>query len=82
MTDDLTESSKVWALAISTDESIIVSGAADSVVTFWEDCTEEQELEKESKRAEMVEKYAVFISSSLYVSDGCPLSISSESKTS
>jgi len=46
----------VWALAVSTDERTIVSGAADSLVTFWEDCTEEQEEEKESKRIEMVQK--------------------------
>lgn len=45
---------KVWALAVSSDERIVVSGAADSVVTLWEDCTEEQEKEKETKRAEMV----------------------------
>ena len=48
---------QVWALAVSSDERTIASGAADSVVTFWEDCTEEQEQEKESKRAEMVLKY-------------------------
>ncbi|KAL6307705.1 U3 small nucleolar RNA-associated protein [Sparassis latifolia] len=47
---------KVWALAVSTDESTIVSGAADSVVTFWQDCTEEQEVEKETKRAELALK--------------------------
>jgi U3 small nucleolar RNA-associated protein 13 len=41
---------------MSTDERIIVSGAADSVVTFWEDCTDEQEQEKEMKRADMVLK--------------------------
>ncbi|KAI0783305.1 WD40 repeat-like protein [Abortiporus biennis] len=52
---------KVWALAVSTDEQTIVSGAADSVVTFWEDCTEEQELEKETKRAEMVLKEQDFV---------------------
>lgn len=46
----------MWALAVSADESTIVSGAADSVVTFWEDCTEEQEREKESKRTELVLK--------------------------
>ena len=46
----------MWALAISTDESTIVSGAADSLVTFWEDCTEEQEHQKETKRAELVLK--------------------------
>lgn len=34
----------------------MVSGAADSVVTFWEDCTEEVEAEKEAKRVELVMK--------------------------
>ncbi|KAG6845360.1 hypothetical protein H0H87_010469 [Tephrocybe sp. NHM501043] len=47
---------KVWALAVSNDESRIVSGAADSVVTFWEDCTEEQDEEKEAARANLVQK--------------------------
>jgi U3 small nucleolar RNA-associated protein 13 len=47
---------QVWALAISTDERTIVSGAADSVVTFWADCTEEREQENETKRVEMVQK--------------------------
>ncbi|KAK7695029.1 hypothetical protein QCA50_002217 [Cerrena zonata] len=51
---------KVWALAVSSDERTIASGAADSVVTFWEDCTEEQEQEKESKRADMVLKQQDF----------------------
>jgi U3 small nucleolar RNA-associated protein 13 len=46
----------VWALAISTDESMIVSGAADSVVTFWQDCTDEQEQLKETKRSALVLK--------------------------
>jgi len=46
----------VWALAISADEQTIVSGAADSVVTFWKDCTEEVEEEKEAKRVDMVLK--------------------------
>lgn len=45
---------QVWALAISSDEATIVSGAADSVVTFWQDCTEEEEKEKEAKRADQV----------------------------
>ena len=48
---------QVWALSVSSDERTIVSGAADSVVTFWEDCTEEQEAEKENKRADLVLKY-------------------------
>ncbi|KAF9245872.1 U3 small nucleolar RNA-associated protein [Melanogaster broomeanus] len=45
---------KVWALAISTDERTIVSGAADSIVTFWQDCTEEDEREREAKRTDQV----------------------------
>ena len=44
-------------MAISSDERTIVSGAADSVVTFWEDCTEEHESEKEAKRTELALKY-------------------------
>jgi len=47
---------KIWALAISSDEKTIISGAADSVVTFWTDCTEELQLEKENQRAELVLK--------------------------
>jgi len=52
---------KVWALAISSDERTIISGAADSVVTFWEDCTEEVEAEKEAKRAGQALKDQDFI---------------------
>ena len=37
---------KVWALAVSSDESVVVSGAADSMITFWQDSTEEEEAEK------------------------------------
>jgi U3 small nucleolar RNA-associated protein 13 len=48
---------KVWALTVSRDNKTIISGAADSVVTFWEDCTEEQEAARESARAELVLKY-------------------------
>jgi U3 small nucleolar RNA-associated protein 13 len=47
---------KVWALAVSADESIIVSGAADSVVTFWEDCTEEKAQEEESRKIDLIQK--------------------------
>lgn len=44
----------MWALAISSDERTITSGSADSIVTFWEDCTEEVEAEKEEKRVDQV----------------------------
>ena len=41
---------------MSRDNKSIISGAADSVITFWEDCTEEQEAATESARAELVLK--------------------------
>ncbi len=56
-------------MAISADERTIVSGAADSVVTFWKDCTEEVEEEKEAKRADMVLK-SVEISATSMAADG------------
>ncbi|KAJ7070778.1 WD40 repeat-like protein [Mycena amicta] len=52
---------KVWALTLSHDERTIVSAAADSVVTFWEDCTEEQQVQKESQRADLVLKEQDFL---------------------
>ncbi|TFK56842.1 WD40 repeat-like protein [Heliocybe sulcata] len=52
---------KVWALAVTKNARTIVSGAADSLLTFWEDCTEEIEAEKESKRAETVLKEQDFL---------------------
>jgi U3 small nucleolar RNA-associated protein 13 len=45
---------------VSHDERTVVSAAADSVITFWQDCTEEQEEEKETKRADLVLKWAAF----------------------
>jgi hypothetical protein len=55
-TDPL-ELQQVWALTVSRDNKTIISGAADSVITFWEDCTEEQEAAREAARAELVLKY-------------------------
>ncbi|KAH9982630.1 quinon protein alcohol dehydrogenase-like superfamily [Lactifluus volemus] len=52
---------KVWALIVSRDNKTIISGAADSMVTFWEDCTEEQEAARESARAEVVLKEQDFL---------------------
>lgn len=49
--------SQVWALAVSRDEKTIVSGAADSVITFWEDSTEKKETEKEGQRVELASKF-------------------------
>src|SRR6266404_3492508 len=50
---------QVWALTVSRDNKTIVSGAADSVVTFSEDCSEEQDAARESARAELVLKYVM-----------------------
>lgn len=53
--------SQVWALTVSRDEKTIVSGAADSVITFWEDSTEKKEKEKEGQRAELASKFVSFV---------------------
>jgi U3 small nucleolar RNA-associated protein 13 len=50
---------KIWALAISEDEQTIVSGAADSVVTFWSDCTQTDEREKVNKLESTILKYVL-----------------------
>lgn len=55
----------MWALVVSPDNKTIVSGAADSVITFWEDSTETEVAEKESQRTEMIVKY-VQLSSHFY----------------
>ncbi|KAI9512888.1 WD40 repeat-like protein [Russula earlei] len=52
---------KVWALTVSQDNKTIISGAADSVITFWEDCTEEQEAAREVARSELVLKEQDFL---------------------
>lgn len=51
----------MWALAVSADSRTIVSGAADSVINFWEDSTEAEATEKESKRTEMVARDQDFL---------------------
>ena len=38
---------QIWALAVSSDEKHIVTGAADSVITVWRDYTEERSAEKQ-----------------------------------
>jgi WD40 repeat protein len=45
---------QIWALAVSSDERTVVTAAADSVITFWVDSTEEELLEKAAKQAELV----------------------------
>lgn len=47
----------MWALALSTNESTIVTGAADSTVTFWGDCTKEKEHERQADREKTVLRY-------------------------
>lgn len=37
---------QIWSLAISSDESTIVSAGADSVATFWQDSSEAEQKEK------------------------------------
>ena len=40
---------QIWALAVSADEKTIVSAGADSIATFWEDCTVVEQEERNQK---------------------------------
>lgn len=40
----------MWALASSSDESLLVSGGADSMITLWQDSSEEEARSKETER--------------------------------
>lgn len=44
---------KVWALAVRQDQKVVATGGADSVVTFWEDITL-QEQEEELRNQEQL----------------------------
>lgn len=60
---------KVWALAVSKDEKKLFSGGADSVITVWEDVTQEQEELRENQAEELVLKnqdYENFVASQDY----------------
>ncbi|XP_014290049.1 transducin beta-like protein 3 [Halyomorpha halys] len=43
---------KIWALAVSKDESRMVTGCSASKIVFWKDVTEEKQLEEAKKRQE------------------------------
>lgn len=62
--------SKVWALTVSKDESTVVSGGADSFVTFWEDSTEEIERENETKREEVAQRFVSAICINTFIHTG------------
>lgn len=47
---------KIWALATNRDASMLVSGGADSVISFWEDVTEAEEEEKTAANEEIILK--------------------------
>jgi len=49
---------KVWGLAQTSDEELVITGGADSTITFWKDDTEERAREKEELRADSALKYA------------------------
>ena len=44
---------------MSSDEAEIITGAADSVLTFWKDCTDEKERERQAKREDAVLRYVM-----------------------
>ena len=47
---------KIWALVANRDASMLVSGGADSVISFWQDVTEEEEEEKLAAEEETILK--------------------------
>ncbi|KAJ3129560.1 U3 small nucleolar RNA-associated protein 13 [Nowakowskiella sp. JEL0407] len=47
---------KVWALTTKKDDSVIISGAADSVITFWKDTTVQKREEEYKAKEEGVKK--------------------------
>jgi U3 small nucleolar RNA-associated protein 13 len=53
-------SDRVWSLALTANEDVLVSGGGDSVITFWQDTTA-LEKEKQAKALEeRVEMYTVY----------------------
>ncbi|KAK7588272.1 hypothetical protein V9T40_005517 [Parthenolecanium corni] len=48
--------SKVWAIAVSSDENKFVTGGTDSKLVFWRDTTEESRLEEIKTTRERVEQ--------------------------
>ena len=49
---------KVWALAVTRDDKRVITAAADSVVTIWEDSTE---LEKAQAAEEKEKAHETFV---------------------
>lgn len=47
---------RVWALATNTTDRTIVSGGADSVITFWKDTTEQTALLRDKATTQRVEQ--------------------------
>lgn len=47
----------MWTLSATRDESCIASGSADSKVTFWQDCTEEEEASRTQAQEKLILEY-------------------------
>ncbi|XP_064470789.1 transducin beta-like protein 3 [Ornithodoros turicata] len=45
---------KAWALTTNLDETLVVTGAADSAIIVWKDCTTEEEKETFEKQESLV----------------------------
>ena len=50
---------KIWSLTINDDASLMVSGGADSVISFWQDTTEEKEEEAAAVTENQILKWVV-----------------------
>jgi len=51
---------RIWSLALSEEENILVSGGGDSVITFWEDSTAAEKEKVAKALEERVEKSVSF----------------------
>jgi U3 small nucleolar RNA-associated protein 13 len=50
-------SDRVWSLALTANEDVLVSGGGDSVITFWQDTTA---LEKEKQAQALEERVEMY----------------------
>lgn len=60
---------QVWAMTISSDQSTILSGGADSVLNIWQDCTAEiaqEEIKKRESELALEQDYSSYLAMNDY----------------
>lgn len=51
---------QIWALAVSADSSIFVTGGIDSKIIIWEDCTQEEIAQQQEEDEKRIQEYVSF----------------------